>query len=230
MSSGLRAVFDQGLKEIQEDLLRMRELIDHALIESLQSLANRNRDLAQQVVNNDELVNKLRFKIEEACLALIATQQPTATDLRSVVAIMNVVVDMERIADHAAGIAKTVLRMGDEPLLKPLIDLPKMVDLARRMLREVLQALLDIDVEHAKEVASWDDEMDHLYQAIFDELVEIMARRPDSVQRATYLLWCAHNMERIGDRVTNIAERVLFVSTGSVKELNIKEPGLGGIN
>lgn len=230
MSSGLRAAFDQGLLEIEEDLLRMRELIDHALSESLQSLAHRDRDLAQQVINNDELVNKLRFRIEEACLALIATQQPTASDLRRVVAIMNVVVDMERIGDHAAGISKTVLRMGDEPLLKPLIDIPKMVELARGMLREIIEALHDIDVTRAKEIAARDDTMDHLYQAIFDELVDIMAHKPESVQRATYLLWCAHNLERIGDRVTNIAERVVFVSTGAVKELNIKEPGFGGVN
>jgi phosphate transport system protein len=230
MSSGLRAAFDQGLREIEEDLLRMRDLIDHALSDSLQSLAHRDRDLAQQVINNDELVNKLRFQIEEACLALIATQQPTATDLRRVVAVMNVVVDMERIGDHAAGISKTVLRMGDEPLLKPLIDLPKMVELARCMLREIIEALHDVDVPRAKEIAARDDIMDHLYQAIFDELVEIMARKPESVQRATYLLWCAHNLERIGDRVTNIAERVVFVSTGAVKELNVKEPGFGSVN
>lgn len=230
MASGLRAAFDQGLQEIEEDLLRMRELIDQALIQSLESLAQRNRDLAQQVIHNDERVNKLRFHIEEACLALIATQQPAASDLRRVVAIMNVVVDMERMGDHAAGIAKTVLRMGDEPLLKPLIDLPKMVELGRFMLRAIVEALLDIDVDRAKEIAARDDEMDHLYQAIFDELVEIMARKPESVQRATYLLWCAHNLERIGDRVTNIAERVVFVSTGAVKELNVKEAGFGEAN
>jgi phosphate transport system protein len=122
------------------------------------------------------------------------------------------------------------LRMGNEPLLKPLIDIPKMVELARIMLRESLQALFEHDVPRAREVAARDDEMDYLYQAIFDELVEIMAHKPDSVHRATYLLWCAHNLERIGDRVTNIAERVIFVSTGDFKDLNIKEEGIEGIN
>ena len=120
--------------------------------------------------------------------------------------------------------------MGDEPLLKPLIDLPKMVELARQMLRDSVQALLDQDVTRAREIAIRDDEMDDLYQAIFDELVEIMAQQPGSAARATYLLWCAHNLERIGDRVTNIAERVVFVSTGDFKDLNIKEEGFGGIN
>jgi phosphate transport system protein len=208
----------------------MREMIDLALTRSLKSLADRDQILAQQIIDEDENINDMRYTIEEECLALIATQQPTASDLRMIMAIMSVVVDMERMGDYAAGLAKTVLRMGDEPLLKPLIDLPKMVELARKMLRDCVQALLDQDVPRAREIAAQDDEMDDLYQAIFDELVEIMADKPDSVHRATYLLWCAHNLERIGDRVTNIAERVVFVSTGDFKDLNIKEEGFGGIN
>jgi len=230
MSSGLRAALDRGLNQIEENLLRMREMIDRALTRSLKSLADRDLALAREIIDEDELINKIRYDIEEACLALIATQQPTASDLRMIMAIMSVVVDLERMGDYAAGISKTVIRMGDEPLLKPLIDIPKMVELARQMLRASVQALLDQDVPRAREVAARDDEMDDLYQAIFDELVEIMAHQPDSVHRATYLLWCAHNLERIGDRVTNIAERVVFVSTGDFKDLNIKEEGFGGIN
>jgi len=230
MGSSLRATLDRGLNEIQENLVRMRELIDRALSQSLKSLSDRDIALAHQVIDEDENINDLRYKIEEECLALIATQQPTASDLRMIMAIMSVVVDLERMGDYAAGISKTVLRMGDEPLLKPLIDIPKMVELAREMLRDSLGALFDHDVPRAREIAARDDEMDHLYQAIFDELVEIMAHKPDSVHRATYLLWCAHNLERIGDRVTNIAERVIFVSTGDFKDLNIKEDGIGGIN
>jgi phosphate transport system protein len=129
---------------------------------------------------------------------------------------------MERMADHAAGIAKTVLRMGDQPLLKPLIDIPKMAELGRQMLRASVEALLARDADRARAVAARDDEMDELYFAVFDELVEIMAHKPDTVERATYLLWCAHNLERIGDRVTNIAERAVFITTGAMKELNIK--------
>ena len=230
MGSGLRAALDRGLLQIEENLLRMRELIDRSLSKSLKSLADRDTALAHEVINEDEHINELRYKIEEECLALIATQQPTASDLRMIMAIMSVVTDLERMGDYAAGISKTVLRMGDEPLLKPLIDIPKMVELARIMLKESIQALLDHNVPRAREIASRDDEMDHLYQAIFDELVEIMAHRPDSVQRATFLLWCAHNLERIGDRATNIAERVVFVSTGDFKDLNIKEEGVGGVN
>jgi phosphate transport system protein len=196
-------------------------MVDQAIARALESLQNRDQSLAKQVIEEDEEINTLRFKIEEACLALIATQQPAAHDLRAVIAAMSIVIDMERMADHASGIAKTVIRMGDEPLLKPLIDIPLMVQLARNMLSGSLRAFVEQDAESARSIASQDDEMDILYRAIFDELVEIMSHKPDSVERATYLLWCAHNLERIGDRVTNIAERVVFVSTGDMRELNV---------
>lgn len=226
MVGGMRLAFDRELAEIQNELLRMSGLVDGAICLSLKSLAEGDIQLARQVVEDDEKINELRFKIEESALALIATQQPTATDLREVIAIINVVVDIERMGDYAAGVASTVIIIGDEPLLKPLIDLPKMVEIVREMLKESVEALMDRDVERAKEIATRDDEVDVLYRAILDELVEIMAKHPDSVQRANLLLWCAHNIERIGDRVTNIAERVIFVSTGVMEELNIKEDEL----
>lgn len=217
----LRAAYDKDYAAIEDDLLRIREMVDRAIDKSIQCLRNRDAALAQEIVDHDNDINDLRFKIEEACLRLIATQQPTATDLRAVVAAMNIVVDIERMGDHAAGIAKTVLRMGDAPLLKPLIDIPRMAELARSMLDEVLVAYVNRNSKKAREVAAQDDAMDELYKAVFDELVEIMANKPESVERATYLLWCAHNLERIADRVTNISERVVFVTTGEVKELNV---------
>ena len=221
MSYSLRTAYDREFIQIQDNLLQMGSMVDQAIALSLESLQNRDRALAKQVIDDDENINALRFKIEDACLALIATQQPAASDLRAVVAVITIVINMERMADHAAGIAKTVILMGDEPLLKPLIDIPHMVRLAREMLGEVLQAFVERDADTAQAIADRDDEMDHLYQAIFEELLEIMADKPDSVERATYLLWCAHNLERIGDRVTNIAERVIFVSTGDMRELNV---------
>jgi phosphate transport system protein len=223
MAGGLRLTFDKELADIQVDLLKMRELVDQAISLSLKSLAEGDIPLAKQIIDDDENINQMRLQIEEASLALIATQQPTATDLREVIAIMNIVVDIERMGDYAKGVATTVITIGDEPLLKPLIDLPKMVEIARKMLKDSVDALLDKDVDRAKEIAIRDDEIDVLYRMIMDELVEIMAERPDSVQRANMLLWCAHNIERIGDRATNIAERAVFVSTGVMEELNIKE-------
>jgi phosphate transport system protein len=221
MSEGLRAAYDREYALVQEQILKLGELVDRAITLSLKCLQDRDLELAQQVIDDDEAVNHLRFQIEEECLALIATQQPTASDLRAVIAAMNIVTDIERMGDHAAGIAKTVIMMGDEPLLKPLIDIPKMVKQARQMLKQSLKAFIERDAAMARRVAKQDDKIDALYRAIFDELVEIMAHKPDSVSRATYLLWCAHNLERIGDRVTNIAERAIFMSTGDMKELNV---------
>jgi len=221
MSDGLRTTYDREFAHVQNQILQLGELVDLAIARSLESLQERDQGLARQVIEDDEAVNKLRFHIEEECLALIATQQPTAGDLRAVVAAMNIVTDIERMGDHAAGIAKTVIKMGDEPLLKPLIDIPKMVALAREMLKKSLKAFIEKDAAVARSIAKQDDEIDALYKAIFDELVEIMAHKPDAVARATYLLWCAHNLERIGDRVTNIAERAIFMSTGDMQELNV---------
>lgn len=220
MTHRVRTNFDRAFAEVQQDLLALGEAVDAAIARSLECLVRRDPALAQQVVDEDGRINDLRFKIEEACLALIATQQPAATDLRLIIAAMSVVMDMERMGDHATGIAKTVLRMGDEPFVKPLQDIPRMADLAREMLRQSLQAFLRRDEAKAREIAKRDDEVDHLYKMVFDELVAIMARDPSAVSGATYLLWCAHNLERIGDRVTNIAERVVFVTTGDMRELN----------
>jgi len=216
-----RATLDQEARAINDDLLRMQKLVDQSILRSVDSLKRRDQTLAQQVIDEDVEINDLRFKIEEDCLTLIATQQPAASDLRSVIAAMHMVVEMERMADHATGIAKTVIMMGDEPLLKPLVDIPKMAELARDMLRNSLQAYNARDAEQARQIAVRDDDMDGLYRAVFDELVKIMSKTPGSATRATYLLWCAHNLERIGDRVTNIAERVIFVNTGDMQELNL---------
>jgi len=221
MNKGLRGEYDRQYARVQDAILRMGGMVDRAIEEAIVSLQNRDQTLAEELILRDAEVNTLRFQIEESCLALIATQQPAASDLRAVVAAMNIVVDMERMGDHAAGIAKTVVRMGDQPLLKPLIDIPKMAELSRKMLEDSLKAFVEHDEKLARSIAKYDDDMDSYYQLIFNELVGIMAARPEAVERATYLLWCAHNLERIGDRVTNIAERVIFVNTGDMRELNL---------
>ncbi len=220
MPQSLRSAYDREFSQAQEDILRLGDLVDKAISNSLASLQNRDRIMAEEVIRDDDVINDLRFKIEEACMALIATQQPAASDLRAIVATMNIVVDVERMGDYAAGIAKTVLRMGDEPLLKPLVDVPRMAELAREMLRQDLDAYIRRDAAKARSVAVRDDEMDHLYKNVFDELVAIMAKDPSSATRATYLLWTAHNLERMGDRVTNISERIIFITTGDMRELN----------
>ena len=160
---------------------------------------------------------------------MIATQQPAAGDLRAVVATMNIVVDLERMGDHAAGISRIVLRMGDEPLLKPLIDMPRMAELCRQMLGQALQAYVERDVQLARQVARQDDAIDGLYQQIFRELLSFMIEDPKTTTRALWLLFSAHNLERIGDRVTNVAERVIFMTSGVMHELNPEPRDTAGL-
>lgn len=219
-SAPLRSQFNQGLRAVQDDLLRMGGLLDTAIAQAIQCLAERDLDLARRVVVDDAKVNAMRFKIEQDCVTLIATQQPAATDLRFLVAAMNIISDMERMADHAAGIAKIVLRMGDQPLLKPLIDLPRMADEVRGMIHTALDAYVTRDVDLARSIAKRDDVVDALYEQIFRELITFITEDPHTTTRALYLMFTAHNLERIGDRAVNIAERAIFIASGEMKELN----------
>jgi len=220
MTGQPRVTLERELQSVQDNLLRIGGLVDQAIERAMRSLERRDGRLAQEIVAGDAEVNALRFRIEEDCLTLIATQQPAAGDLRIVMATFSIVSDLERMADHAAGIARTVLRMGDEPLLKPLIDMPRMAEVCRQMLRESLQAFVDRDVEAAGRIARQDDVIDGLYQQVFRELLSFMVEDPRTTSRALYLLFSAHNLERIGDRITNIVERIIFMSSGEMRELN----------
>lgn len=213
-----RGTFHHRLDELGQDILRLSSMVDEAIRKSVEALRDRDVKVAREVVEADEIINGLRFSIEERSFTLIATQQPMASDLRAIIAAMNIAVEVERMGDHAAGIAKLVGRMADQPLLKPLIDIPRMADLCRQMLRRSLDAYLNRDAELAKQVSLQDDELDSLYNQVFRELVSFMIEDPSTVTRATYLLWVAHNLERIGDRVTNICERVIYMVTGQLME------------
>ena len=217
--SSIRATFDQELQDLRDDVLRLGSMVDTAINRSIQALKERDKDLAQQIIADDETINELRFKVEEDCVSIIARQQPAARDLRFIVAAMNIVLELERMGDYAAGIATIVVRMGDQPLLKPLIDLPRMAQISQDMLRQSLDALTSGNPEHALAITRIDDEVDLLYNQIFRELVSYMIEDPRTVTRAMYLLFCAHNVERIADRVTNICERVIFVATGRMEEI-----------
>ena len=220
MSIATRRVLDRDLHQIQDDLLRMGSLIDSAIGRAIRSLAVRDLRLAREIVSEDSQVNALRFQIEEACLTTIATQQPTATDLRLVIATIILASELERMGDYAAGIARTVLRMGDEPLLKPLVDMPRMAEIDRQMLHDALDAYVARDADNARAVAARDDLVDNLYNQIFREILTYILEDPTTTTRALYLLFSAHNLERIGDRVVNIAERVIFMNSGEMRELN----------
>jgi phosphate transport system protein len=215
-----RAHLDRDLHEIQDGLLRLASMLNEAISHSVQALANHDAGLARQVITDDASINQLRFEIEEKCTMVIATQQPAAIDLRAIVAAMNIVSDLERMADHAAGVAKTVIRMGDEPLLKPLVDIPRMADECRTMIARALDAYVARDAEMAHAVAVRDDVIDDLYQQIFRELLAFMIEDPKTTSRGLYLMFAAHNLERIGDRAVNIAERVIYITSGEMKELS----------
>jgi phosphate transport system protein len=217
-----RAMLDRELAEINDRTLRIGDLVDTAIQRSMQALAEHDGDLARQVDAEDAKINALRLEIEEACLALIARQQPAAGDLRAVLAAFSIVTDLERMGDHAAGIARIVLHMGDEPLLKPLIDLPRMAEICREMLRRSLQAYLKRDAGELAAIVALDDTVDALYTQVFREVLSFMVEDPRTTSRGLYLMFAAHNLERIGDRVTNIVERILFMTSGEMRELNPK--------
>jgi phosphate transport system protein len=215
-----RTVFTQNMKQMQEEMLQLGSMVEKAVARSIEALRNQNMQLAQQVIENDDHINALRWKIEENATLLIATQAPLARDLRYIFAIMHIATELERMADYAQGNAKLTLRIVDEPLLKPLIDIPRMADLGRELLAEALDAFIEQDAERARQVAHRDDEVDQLYEQVYRELLTFMISDPRTVPRATHLLWVAHNLERIADRVTNICERTVFAVTGEIEEMN----------
>jgi len=218
-----RVEFDKHLRELKDELLEMGSMVEKAIARAVEALKKRDTEMARQIVEDDAKINRKRFDIEEKCVELIATQQPLARDLRQLVSILYMTVDLERMGDHAEGIARINIRMGDEPLLKPLIDIPRMAQLGIDMTHRALQAFIDLDVEGARAVSASDDEVDALYDQVYRELLIYMIQDPRTIQRATYLLWIAHDLERIADRATNIAERVVFTVTGKMDEIGVSK-------
>ena len=215
----MRAAFHKKLREIQDDVLAMGSMVSKATLRSIDALKNRDLELAHQIITDDQKINGKRFEIEEKCIQLIATQQPMASDLRTIIAILSITTEIERIGDYAAGIARIAILIGDEPPLKPLVDIPRMAERTVDMLQRSLDALLNRDAEAARKIAAEDDLIDHLYDQVFRELLVFMAEDPKTITRATRLMWVAHNLERAADRVTNICERVVFIVTGKMEEI-----------
>lgn len=216
-----REAFDEQLKELEQELLEMGHRVDRAIDLSVQALADRDIDLSRQVIKDDDAINEVQHDIEERCLVLIATQQPLASDLRVIFAIANIATELERMADHAKGIGQIGVMMGPREPLKPLIDIPRMAQKARWLLERELEAFVNRDVELARSLGDEDDEVDRLYDQVFRELLIFMMDDPRTITRATYLLWAAHNLERIADRAINVGERVVFLVTGKVEEHNV---------
>jgi phosphate transport system protein len=218
-----RESFHRHLHELEDDLLVLGSMVEKALDRSMAALKNRDLELARQVIADDAKVNQKRFDIEEKCIDLIATQQPMASDLRIIIAVLNIIVDLERIADHAEGNAKIAVMIGNEPPLKPLIDLPRMCQKTIDMLKRSLDAFINRDAEAARRICDEDDEVDNLYDQVFRELLTFMAEDSKTITRATRLIWVGHNLERSADRVTNICERVIYVVTGKMEETGVSK-------
>jgi phosphate transport system protein len=219
-----REAFERELHAIQDDLLLLGSMAQQALADSVEVLRNRDEEGAKRIIRGDQAINEKRFAIEADCLAVIATQQPMAGDLRTLAAVLEIVTELERIGDYGKGIARISLLMGSGPLLKPLVDIPRMEQKAVDMLRRALDAFIRRDVALARAIPLEDAEVDALYNQIYRELLTFMMADPRTIDRATPLLWVAHNLERAADRVTNICERVVFTVTGEMNELDVKEP------
>jgi phosphate transport system protein len=216
----IRQAFHEQINELLEDLLEMGQMVADAIDLAVQALAQQDEALAQRVIDFDDEINAVQHDIDEKCLVLIATQQPMASDLRAILAVSNIAAELERIGDYAEGIARLAIKLSGRPLLKPLIDIPRMAAEGRRMLMASLEAFARQDVEAALQVGRDDDVVDALYDQVYREHLVFMMEDPHTITQATYLVWVAHNLERIADRTTNIAERVVFMDSGKIVDLN----------
>ncbi|NUO09568.1 MAG: phosphate signaling complex protein PhoU [Candidatus Brocadia sp.] len=218
-----REAYHEALKKLEDEVLQMGEMVANAVKISVEALKKRDINASREIVKNDLLINKKRFDIEEKCISLIATQQPMAVDLRKLTSILSIITDLERMGDHAEGIAKISILIGDEPLVKPLIDIPRMTEIGLSMLDRCLKAFIDRDTETARNICNEDDQVDALHDQIYRELLVMMMENPRIIHQATYLTWVSHNLERIADRVTNIAERIVYMVTGKMEEINVSK-------
>ena len=216
-----REDFERNLKGLEGDVVQLSSRVEKAIFKSIEALKERDITASQKVVDDDDVIDEEQQAIEDRCIDLIALEAPMAGDLRVLIAAMMVANELERMGDYAEGIAKISLSMGNLPPLKPLIDIPRMADKSVDMLRRSTQAFVNRDVESATAVLLADDEVDDIYEQVYRELLTYMMADPSTIQRATYLLWVAHDLERVADRTTNIAERVIYLVTG---ETNIEYP------
>jgi phosphate transport system protein len=216
-----REQYAHQLTTLRSSVVTMASMVGKAIDNAVVAIVQRDVSLAQQVIADDRAINEHRWQTEEQALLLIATQAPMAKDLRTIAAAIHIVTDLERMADHAAGIAKIALQTADKPPLKPLIDIPRMSETARAMLHDAVTAYIEDDQGAARAIVARDDEVDALYEQIYRELLTFMLADPTTIDQATHLLWAAHNLERIADRVTNICERVVFAVTGQLEELAV---------
>lgn len=216
-----REQFHRQIAALQDGVLEMGSMVERAVERAMQALMDRDVVLARSVIDEDKDINAIGFHLQNACISLLAQQAPMAGDLRVIVSVTAIMSDLERMGDHAEGIARIVITMQDEPLVKPLIDLPIMASRATEMLRNAVHAFVEQDVDAAYRVGAADDEVDRLYDQIYADLIQVMVGDPTTIEPSTHLLWVAHNLERIADRATNIAERTVYSATGMLPQMDV---------
>jgi phosphate transport system protein len=219
MTTNLRGTFQRELEKLQDQVLILGSLVGDALLSSVTFLKKRDLAGSKRLIERDREINEKRFDIEQQTLTLIALHQPVARDLRTLGAILEVATELERIGDYAKGIGKINIMIGDQPLIKPLVDLPLMAEKACAMLQDALCAFVSRDVDEARAIPARDDEVDGLYNQVYRELLTFIISEPKSIEQANHLLWAAHNLERAADRTINVCERVVFTVTGDMQEL-----------
>jgi phosphate transport system protein len=219
----IRKTFENELQQIKDEILVLGSMVEKAILDTVAALKKRDVEESQKILAADKEINKKRFEIENQLMILIATQQPMAHDLRLLASSMEIISELERMGDYAKGIANINIRMGDQPLLKPLIDVPRMAQKDVDMLHRALTAFVNEDVEAARAIPIEDDEVDALYNQVYRELMTFVISDPKTMERANWLLWVAHNLERVADRVTNICERTIFIATGELVEINASD-------
>ena len=218
-----REMFERELQRLQDEMLVLASMVENAITDSVDILKKRDMEGSHRLIAEDRAINRKRFDIEADCMVAIATQQPMASDLRTLAAILHICTELERIGDYAKGIAKINLLIGKDPLLKPLVDIPRMAEKSRSMLHRSLDAFVQRDVTLARAIPDEDDEVDSLYDQVYRELMTYILADPRAITQANYLLWAAHNLERAADRVSNICERVIFTVTGKLVDLDMED-------
>jgi len=221
----LRKTFEHEIQQLKDEIIVLGSLVEQSLLDAVESLKKRDIEASRNIVERDKQINEKRFALENQVMIVIATQQPMAHDLRLLASLFEVISELERMGDYAKGIAIINIRMGDQPLLKPLIDIPRMAQKGVDMLHRALAAFVNEDAHAASTIPAEDDEVDQLYEQVYRELMTYIMADPKNIERANWLLWVAHNLERFSDRVTNICERTAFVATGEYKETNDLKDG-----
>lgn len=215
----LRKTFENEIQQLKDEIIVLGSMVEQSILESVEALKKRDVAASKRIIELDNQINAKRFELENQVMILIATQQPMARDLRLLASILEVISELERMGDYGKGIGVINIRMGDQPLLKPLVDIPRMATIGTSMLHRALMAFVNEDVDAARAIPPEDDDVDALYEQIYRELMTFIMEDPKNIERANWLLWASHNLERFADRVTNICERTVFISTGELKEI-----------